>query len=83
VPWCPRCDRYLAPPRVRTDGTCPECGTTVDPGGAQPAAAHGDSEGDDDPLEALPWHFKLLLGAIAVYLGYRALQGVEWLVGLF
>jgi len=82
VPWCAHCDEYLAPPRVRADGTCPTCGTTVDPGGARPAA-QADVSGSDDPLEALPWHFKLLLGAIAVYLGYRALQGVEWLVGLF
>jgi hypothetical protein len=33
-------------------------------------------------LDPLPWHFKLLLGALAVYLGYRAFQGVEWLVGV-
>jgi hypothetical protein len=26
-----------------------------------------------------PWHFMVLLGGIAVYLGYRAYQGVEWL----
>ncbi len=26
-----------------------------------------------------PWHFKVLLGGITVYLGYRAYQGVEWL----
>jgi hypothetical protein len=28
----------------------------------------------------LPWHFKMLVGAIALYLGYRAFQGIEWLV---
>ena len=28
----------------------------------------------------LPWHFKLLVGAIALYLGWRAFQGVDWLV---
>jgi len=83
VPWCPHCDQYLAPPRVRPDGTCPECGATVDPGGGRRASAHGDAIDDNDPLEALPWHFKVLLGAVAVYLGYRALQGVEWLVRLF
>ncbi|MGH9125355.1 MAG: hypothetical protein ACRDZ8_11615 [Acidimicrobiales bacterium] len=26
-----------------------------------------------------PWHFKLLLGGLVIYLGYRAYQGVEWL----
>lgn len=27
-----------------------------------------------------PWHFKLLVVAVALYLGYRAWQGVDWLV---
>jgi hypothetical protein len=30
-----------------------------------------------------PWHFKLLLVAVALYLGWRAVQLVEWLVGRF
>jgi hypothetical protein len=62
---------------VRADGSCPTCGAPVDPGGA-----HATRADDSDPeLDPLPWHFKLLVGAIAVYLGYRAFQGVEWLVG--
>ena len=28
-----------------------------------------------------PWHFKLLVVAVVLYLGYRAWQGVDWLVG--
>jgi len=35
------------------------------------------------PLEPLPWHFKLLVGAIALYLGWRGVQGVEWIVRQF
>jgi hypothetical protein len=27
-----------------------------------------------------PWHFKLLLVAIVLYLGYRLYQGIVWLV---
>ena len=37
----------------------------------------------DEPLEPhrpVPWHFKLLLGATVIYLGYRAYQGIAWLV---
>jgi hypothetical protein len=26
-----------------------------------------------------PWHFKVMLIGLVVYLGYRAYQGVEWL----
>lgn len=27
-----------------------------------------------------PWHFKLLMAALVLYLGFRAVQGVEWLL---
>jgi hypothetical protein len=28
----------------------------------------------------VPWHFKLLLVALVIYLAYRAWQGIDWLV---
>jgi len=50
------------------------------PGAAHPAAAPAAEEDDDEDLGPLPWHLKLLAGALAVYLGWRAFQGIEWLV---
>jgi len=89
VPWCTPCDRFLSPSTVRVDGTCPSCGQLVDPGRAHhaehapqpatPAVPDHTADADDTP-EPLPWHLKLLLVALAIYLSYRALQGVEWLV---
>jgi hypothetical protein len=32
------------------------------------------------PVKA-PWHFKLLLVALVLYLGWRAWQGVDWVIG--
>jgi hypothetical protein len=29
--------------------------------------------------EGTPWHFKLLVGAVAVYLAWRTVQMVGWL----
>ena len=91
MPWCETCDRFLSPPTVRADGTCPECGRAVDPGGAHTAVSvspgapdePSSPPDDDENLPPIPWHLKLLAGAVAVYLGYRALQGIEWLVGRF
>lgn len=94
MPWCIPCDRFLSPSTVRVDGTCPSCGRVVDPGRARHAqhaapaatpAAPGPPRDtrdtiDDETPEPLPWHLKLLLVALAIYLAYRALQGVEWLV---
>jgi hypothetical protein len=28
----------------------------------------------------IPWHFKLMIAATAVYLAWRAYQGIGWLV---
>jgi hypothetical protein len=32
------------------------------------------------PPPSTPWHFKLLMLATAVYLGWRLVQGLTWLV---
>ncbi len=84
MPWCETCDRFLSPSTVHVDGTCPTCGRRVDPGRARGAADGPKADPivaeDDEDLPPVPWHLKLLAAAVAVYLGYRALQGIEWLV---
>jgi hypothetical protein len=64
VPWCEDCARYYTPNSLPKDGTCPTCGRVI----AQPRS------------ERLPWHFWLLLVAVCVYLGWRAVQGVMWVM---
>lgn len=85
MPWCNECDRFLSPSTVLADGTCPTCGRAIDPGRAHapgqvsstPPRIVDAQEIEEPPI--VPWHFKLLVGAIAVYLGYRFLQIAEWL----
>jgi hypothetical protein len=65
---------------VRADGSCPRCHGAIDAARARPTSLSSDRvDALDDSEVALPWHFKLLAGALALYLGYRALQGIEWL----
>jgi len=84
VPWCATCDRFLSPPTVRADGTCPTCKHPVDPGRAAPAVdVQGGAEPAKEPESRwahVPWHVKALLGVFAIYLGYRTFQGIEWLI---
>lgn len=63
--WCEACDRFLTPTSLGTAGECPRCG--------------GEVCGDVDDLK-VPWHFKLLVVATVLYLGWRAVQGVAWVV---
>jgi hypothetical protein len=34
-----------------------------------------------EPAGGAPWHFKLLMVALVAYLGFRAFQGVEGVLG--
>jgi hypothetical protein len=84
VPWCDACDRFLSPSTVKVDGTCPSCGRVVDAGHAHGPSPDADADEKDlaeEELAKVPWHLWLLAAALAVYLGYRALQGIEWLLG--
>lgn len=65
VPWCEACSRFWNPTSMQADGACPTCGRVLAPPREVPRA---------------PWHFKLLLVAVAVYLGYRAWQLLEWAI---
>ena len=70
---------------MRADGTCPFCEQVVNysrNAKAVKARDRGEEIGgvEDVPV---PWHLKLLLGAAALYLGWRAVQGVEWVIGRF
>ena len=71
MPWCQTCSRFLNPNTLHADGSCPECGRQVAEPGQQVAAR-----------EKAPWHFKLLLLATIVYLGWRFFDIIEWVIGL-
>ena len=71
MPWCESCSKYLTPTALETDGRCPTCGRGVG------EIEHRAEEVVAD--EGTPWHFKLLVGAVAVYLTWRAVQMISWL----
>jgi len=51
-------------------GECPSCGRVIVDVREQDAKA----------APRVPWHFWLLLVALVIYLGFRAYQGVVWLL---
>lgn len=82
MPWCEACAKYLAPSAMNPDGTCPQCGRVV-----QVASIHGKvtaknldlkklarSGLDPDDDMTVPWHFKLLVVALVIYLSWRVIQ---------
>lgn len=71
MPYCDDCEKYWAPSSMNDDGTCPRCGADLD----EPAiaAAHADGAEPEDDSKT-PWHFKLMILALVVYLGYRFIE---------
>jgi hypothetical protein len=69
---------------MRPDGSCPTCGQVLElrkPQSAPVATVEpaADAAEDPDARPKAPWHFKLMLVALAVYLAWRGLQGVDWI----
>lgn len=68
MPWCEECAKYYTPNSVKTDGSCPRCGDTLQLG---EGVEHAH---EDDVDESTPWHFKLMVVAVVSYLGWRLIQ---------
>ncbi len=66
MPYCEECQKYLTPSSMREDATCPVCGRPV--GDVEQRADEAASE------ESAPWHFKLLVVALVIYLGWRFVE---------
>jgi hypothetical protein len=82
MPWCEDCAKYWAPSAMNDDGTCPTCGRVVEaPKQAKVVTAKNLNvkqlaaglDGDEDDVQA-PWHFKLLMVLLALYLGWRVVD---------
>ncbi len=59
--------------------TCEACGPEVEVPVDEPTCPSCGRE-LEPPLKA-PWHFKLLVVSLVIYLGWRAWQGVAWVLG--
>ena len=79
MPFCEDCAKYWAPSAMNADGTCPTCGRVVEaPTPASTVTARNldlkklaaGADGDVDDMKA-PWHFKLLMVLLVLYLTWR------------
>ncbi len=77
MPWCEPCAKYFAPSALTADGECPDCLAAVDN-----MSLSGRVIVDPLDLKKLagvdgdktPWHFRLLVGLLCTYLGWRFVQ---------
>jgi uncharacterized paraquat-inducible protein A len=64
MPWCEDCDHLVENDELTDDGACPRCGTVL----------------VDAERRPIPWYFKAMVVASIIYLGWRAYQGITWVV---
>lgn len=79
MPHCDACDRHWTPTSMRPDGTCPACGRLLEMRASAGEPATAVEESDEEAVPSAPWHFKVMLLALAAYLAWRGVQGVGWI----
>jgi hypothetical protein len=62
---------------MNPDGTCPSCGRSLVV--ERTTAANLDLKKLAGADTKVPWHFKVLVLALAIYLGWRLVQLVGWI----
>lgn len=80
MPWCEPCAKYLAPSALDREGRCPLCGNEATRTTVSGRVSPGDldlkrlASVDGETPESAPWHFKLLVFLLVVYLGWRVVD---------
>jgi hypothetical protein len=69
--WCDACESWHAPTALTAQGTCPKCGAEVE----------ATEVGEERTVgQSAPWHFWIVVVALAAYLLWRLIDGILWLV---
>jgi len=81
---------------VTPEGRCPTCGRRVEPGQAHGADEHAAAGGEhalpngeqaaavhEEDLGPVPLHLKILGVSLVIYLGWRLVQGIDWVIQRF
>jgi hypothetical protein len=80
MPWCEVCAKYLAPSAMNTDGSCPSCNRVVANTNINGSITSDNldlkslARGPSDEDVSIPWHFKMLVGALVLYLSWRLID---------
>jgi hypothetical protein len=70
MPFCEDCAKFWSPNSMPVTGKCPTCGLQI---------ADPQELADDSDYKA-PWHFKVMVVLAVLYVGFRVVQMIGWLV---
>lgn len=72
------CSRFYSPSSLPPSGQCPTCGRSLAEA-RRVTERRRAAEETDRAGAKVPWHFWLLLVGVVGYLGWRVVQGFDWL----
>ena len=70
MPFCEECAKFWSPNSMPVTGKCPSCGLQI--------ATPQEIQAADD--YKAPWHFKLMVILAVLYVSFRVVQMIGWLV---
>lgn len=74
MPWCEPCGKFYNPNTLNADGTCPQHHQVID------AATLAEKQANQEESAKVPWHFWVLAVGVLLYLGWRLIQLIGWLI---
>jgi hypothetical protein len=84
MPFCTTCARYWTPTAMDRNGSCPVCHRPIDTTSTARNSNTSRSKekidlralaaGSSDEDVSAPWHFKLLVSGLVLYLGWRVVD---------
>jgi hypothetical protein len=78
---CPACGRQVdRPTPVGSRGVNERSGDESEPSDGRVDDPGQVEAGDEDEDFKAPWHFWVMIGAVVLYLGWRLVEGIWWLV---
>ncbi len=79
MPWCDSCSAHHAPTAL-DGGSCPQCGGVVTDNSPH---AHDGVDEEKTVGQSAPWHFWIVVVALAAYLLWRLVIGIMWAIDKF
>ena len=70
MPFCEDCAKFWSPNSMPVTGKCPSCGLQI----AAPQELEEATE------YKAPWHFKLMVILAVLYVSFRIVQMIGWIV---
>ena len=80
MPWCDTCSLYHAHDALGEGRACPDCGDVMSESNDPTRGALPEDEETRTVGQSAPWHFWIVVVALVIYIAWRVIVGIGWLI---